>query len=160
VNDLKLPPDLVTFLGDGKQLAYDRAACVCGRVELYALDALKPETIWVQPAYTEADPHEDDQGLYRVEAVDLTKQAEHFPPEFILLWLPGMECFGTWDCAHYRLIVFPNATWAEIAGNPLPYLNAQWDPKMCGVGVTAPVWTTYPFIPGHPDQKEAADRSD
>jgi len=153
-NELQLPPDLLQFLREGRELEYDAAQCECGQVKLIDVDKLKLETIWVEPdECNNADPHAEDEGLYRVQAVDLTKAAEHYSPEFILLWLPDMGCFGTWDGDHYRLIVFPDAAWPDIASNPLPYLSSQWDLKLCGVGAAAPVWTTYPFIPGRPDRQ-------
>ncbi len=113
------------------------------------------DTIWVEPdEFDDADPHAEDDGLYRVEAVNLTREAEHYPAEFILLWLPAMESFGTWDCDHYRLWVFPRASWSDIVGSPIQYITSQWGVNGNGVALQAQVWTTYPFLPGRPDLED------
>jgi hypothetical protein len=155
--DLKLPADLIAFLQSGRQLDYDASKCECGSLRLARLEELKLETIWAKPSEFDADdPHAGHEGLYKVEAVDLVEYAEHYPPEFILLWLPAMECFGTWDSDHYHLSVFPNASWSDIAINPLPFIDSQWRLDGNGVAELARVWLNYSFEPGSPDVEDNA----
>jgi hypothetical protein len=52
---------------------------------------------------------------------------EGFEPTGILLWIPALRSFGSWDNDHWDLILFRGAAWEDIAADPTPYLNAQWE---------------------------------
>ncbi len=71
---------------------------------------------------------EDTDSLCRIPAISLTDESDIFDPEFILMWLPNEQCYGTWDGDHQTVTLFPNTTWADIAKDPAPFLGAQWDP--------------------------------
>ena len=53
--------------------------------------------------------------------------AEGYDPEGILLWIPSLTTFGSWDNDHWDLIVFAGASWEDIVSDPPRFLNAQWD---------------------------------
>ncbi len=90
------------------------------------LEELAEGEIWIGTDI-EGDPLEGTDGYYAIPAVSLTGECKAYDPEFILLWLPHEKLFGTWDCDHWVLKVFRQATWADIVANPAAYLNAQWD---------------------------------
>jgi hypothetical protein len=143
-----LPESTAEFLCTGKQLEYDAAQCEAGRVGLKRLDQLSLGEVWIGTE-SESDPHRDERGYYAVPAVSLSGECASYSPEFILLWLPEDRLFGTWDCDHWILTVFPDATWEDIVSDPLPYLNSQWDPG-AGGGVPFQPWAKYKFRPGRP----------
>ncbi len=131
----KLPEDLVAFLRAGKQLKYEAPRCECGRVELCPLSELYAEEIAVEFFNYDPpveDPHEEDTGLYLTESVNLVRSCQDYDPEHILCWLPRIGCYGTYDVEHCELTMFPRKSWTDIAGDPLPYLNAQWRGRKIG----------------------------
>jgi hypothetical protein len=80
--DLRLPQDLVEFLGSGRSLRYDEASAEPGMLVLRGLDELSLGEVYVSsrevahnPVHDEPgageDPHADDFGYYVVPAVDL-----------------------------------------------------------------------------------------
>lgn len=143
---VSLPEDLMAFLKSGKMLAYDSARCEPGRITLLEPGKHQIGEVYVNNAH-EGDPHTQDDGCYVVRAVNLVDSCEGYSPEYILLWLPDTNEYGTWDCDHYELMVFPKVLWANIVEDPLRYINAQWYRGDASVEVTAP-WKQYPFRMG------------
>jgi hypothetical protein len=131
-----VPDDLKAFLSAGKQLQYDPRGCEPGLIKLLPLDKLVLGEVRVAAlaaAAEQGDPHAWQRGYYVIPAVNLVAEADGYDPEFILLWLPEDDAYGTWDNEHYELLVFPGVTWSEIAANPLPYIGAQWDGPEPGI---------------------------
>jgi len=143
-----LPKSTVAFLRAGKQFDYDEAQCEAGRVGLHHLDKLTLGEVWVGTD-TRSDPHHGDDGYYAIPAVSLTGECASYNPAFILLWLPQERLFGAWDCDHWVLTVFPDATWEDIVADPLTYLNSQWSAG-AGGGVAFQPWPKYEFKTGRP----------
>lgn len=142
-----LPDSAVEFLKLGKQLDYDYSKCEAGRVGLMRLDQLVLGEVRVfteDTAGLEDDPRAAEFGYYAVPAVSLTGECASYNPEYLLLWVPDDRLFGSWDCDHSVLTVFPNITWEDIVTDPLPYLNAQWYPDR-GVGIPFRPWPKYEF---------------
>lgn len=149
---VRLPDDLVAFLREGRQLEYDSTKCEAGSIKLVPLGQHKIGEVWVDPEchpLREQNPHAGQEGYYAVPAVNLVAEAEKYDPEYILLWLPRSRLYGTWDCDHWELRVFPGVTWTEIAASPLKYVNAQWYPEDVENEVLIP-WPEYPFKKGMP----------
>jgi hypothetical protein len=116
-----LPIDLREFLESRGKLKYNAADCEAGAVVLKDLSQLSLATISVIPNGKQSA------NAYRVQAVSLTHECEGYDPEFILLWMPNEQLYGSWDADHSRLLVFPLTKWTDIVQNPIPYLNSQWD---------------------------------
>lgn len=146
--NLKLPDATVQFLSRNGQFNYDVSACEPGEVGLKCLEDLTVGEVWVNTDGA-GDPNSGAEGYYSIPAVSLTGKCESYDPEFILLWLPNEKLFGTWDCDHAVLTVFPDANWAQIVANPAVYLNAQWDSDP-SVGVPLEPWHSYELKPGRP----------
>jgi hypothetical protein len=124
LNGLHLPGDLVDFLIRNKSLCYDERKCTVGHVELVTIESLLSGRIYVGPG-----EESQKKGYYTMPAVDLVAECEGFGAWGILVWLPGMQKFGTWDCDHRQLRVFPKARWSDIVKKPTKYLNALWKPE-------------------------------
>lgn len=148
---LSLPDDLVAFLESGAMLEYDASECECGQVFLLPVKELKLATVALDGQSLgdiSDDPNADKGGYYRVEAVNLISHCDGYDPEFILAWLPKSQLYGSWDCDHLAMTVFPKTRWSDIAENPLPFINAQWGNG--DVGVPLVPWPDYPFKIGSP----------
>ena len=144
--ELDLPQDLRIFLEADKQLSYAAEECEAGRVSLHKPTELRLANLLVNTYATplEAeDPHQGESG-YLAPAVSLTASCEGYDPNFLLLWLPTENLYGNFDTEHGHLNVFPNATWADIVGNPVAYLNSQWEPEDGLTEVFQP-WPKYEF---------------
>ncbi|MHC4867254.1 MAG: hypothetical protein ACYTEX_24530 [Planctomycetota bacterium] len=124
LNSLNIPCDLIDFLVHNKSLCYDETKCTVGHVELVPVESLMAGRIYVKP-----NEEGQKKGYYTIPAVDLVAECEGYSAWGILVWLPGIQRFGTWDGDHRRLRVFPKAKWSDIVRNPTKYLNALWKPE-------------------------------
>ena len=95
----------------------------------------------VESTLSKDEPNFEESGYYEVPAVSLTGECKHYDPEYILLWLPNEQLFGTWDCDHWDLSVFPNVTWNDIVRNPALYIGSQWE---CSDKKSAEYFKPYP----------------
>lgn len=149
---VKIPEDLRAFLRAKKQLEYDADECEPGQIKLLPLSKLKLGKIWINAKSKkkpQGDPHAGEDGHYPIPAINLVADAVDYEPDFILLWLPNEELFGSWDCDHGELWVFPDTTWSEIVADPAPFISTQWDGSE-----TAELFVPYPHYPfcaGRPD---------
>ena len=150
MRDLKLPKELTLFLKSGKQLDYDSIGCEPGLIRLLGHDELKSMLLWVScetATFSEEDPNHGNGGCYSVPGVNLVAECEGYDPEGILMWLPDTTQFGSFDCDHAILHVFPGATWADIAADPVPYVNCQWAPDDISNEIYKP-WPRHAFREG------------
>src|SRR5665213_2779674 len=132
MDDFWLPKDLDLFLRDGLQLHYDRSFAEPGQITLLGHDDLRLDTFGVHSLgkeHARRDPNRGRIGHYAVPGVNLVLACEGHLPSGILLWVPTEREFGTWDCDHGDLWLFPRTTWQDIATRPLPYINSQWYPE-------------------------------
>lgn len=152
MTDLKLPDDLTEFLATDRKLEYDPAEIEPGFVGLNSIDDLKPEVVWInsdESPLAKADPNFGSDGYYEVPAVSLTGECEAYDAEFILLWLPNEQVYGTWDCDHWDLFVFPGASWAQIVESPAKFIDTQWNTERDHAEYFKP-FPTYSFKSGSP----------
>ncbi|MCG6167263.1 hypothetical protein LFX17_05340 [Leptospira sp. FAT1] len=70
---------------------------------------------------------DDELGQYYTNSVGLIKNSEHYgeDPE-ILVWLPRIGLYGTWDSSHDELHIFPDGNWNTMKSNLTPFIEAQW----------------------------------
>ena len=140
LKDLNLPDDLIDFLSRNKSLCYDERKCTVGHVELVTTESLLSGRVYVEP-----DKESEKKGCYTIPAVDLVAECEGFDAWGILVWLPVIQMFGTWDSNHRQLRVFEKAGWSDIVKKPTKYLNALWKPEEVENVVLLPN-NEYPFI--------------
>ena len=147
-----LPQDLIDFLRNKKRLRYDYALCQAGKIKLKNIHDLSIEDVYVdseESPLSKDDPNAGKKGYYAVPAISLVAECQGYDPDGILVWVPDISMFGSWDCDHWDLLVFPNITWTQIAANPLPFINAQWQPHIVSCEFFAP-WNIYEFTKGKP----------
>jgi hypothetical protein len=147
-NLFNLPNDTTEFLKSRRQLDYDPAECEPGKVTLHPLAALTLGEVW-GGTDDSSDPHYAEDGYYAIPAVSLTATCDAYDSDYILLWLPEEKKFGTWDCDHWILTVFENATWQDIEKSPAVYIGAQWNCTSI-VGTRLKPWGRHPFKLGMP----------
>lgn len=125
-----LPAAMVEALSRGERLRYEPTAVECGAVTFNDPDGLRETVVWVDGDERgwDNDPHRREVGHYIVPIVDLLATADGYDPQGILVWIPALGAFGSWDCDHWDLIVFTGSTWDDITADPARFLNAQWAP--------------------------------
>ena len=123
-----LPEDLVRFLGRRSKLEYDRSQALLGRISLYKLESLRVGRIYAAPR-KRSDPNRGKSGVYRIPAISLVSRCEKYDPAYLICYLPLERAFAAFDGDHALPSLFVDATWSDIVGNPLPYLNAPWERK-------------------------------
>lgn len=129
---LRLPPGLETHILFGGRLGYDPRRCEVGRVKLRALDALELTEVDVEPGatpQTKADPNWGRRGVYKVAAIDLVAECEHYDPFGVLMWFPDLAAFGQYDDDHNEALLFVGSRWDDIVAAPAVFLSAQWRPS-------------------------------
>jgi hypothetical protein len=137
--------DLEDFLHAGKQLEYDAAKCEAGRVLLKKHDMLKVEEIVVSSEAHDDDPNAGSNGDYSVPVVDLSESSDKYNGGFLLVWIPDLALYGSYDTDHHVLTVFgKEVRWQNIVSSPAAFLEAQWYPER-KAGRILKAWKHYKF---------------
>jgi hypothetical protein len=147
---LRLPGDLRDFFAARRQLEYDASRCEAGRVTLLPLEKLRVQKYLTRPTRhgqvrrLDDDPHQED-GYYWVPAVNLVADCEGYDPAGLLVWLPEDGLFGTWQSDWLSILVFPGASWTDIAADPIRFINGAMG--IGGVTEELKPWPRHPFVP-------------
>lgn len=120
--NMNLPADLTEFLKSKTELNYDHDSVEPDFVGIIDFDNLEIGEIYIEG-------ENSGKSYYSIPAINLTDTCKFYSPEYILLYLPNEQLFGTWDSDHWKLYIFPNTIWSEIVKNPAPYINQQWYPN-------------------------------
>lgn len=125
-----LPEDLRAYLADP---AHRRLHFVEGEirdVELYAPDDVPTRTFDVDTYdfFLNGELTEDPEKSYEFDGYDLVKACNSYDPEGIFIWFPTLQVYGSWDCDHHKIFLYPGRTWTEILREPVWYFNGQWYP--------------------------------
>jgi hypothetical protein len=113
-----LPINLLKFLDTNSKLNYDPTKAEVGEIEFYKTPPLID-------LYLESQDNQA-KGYYIIQAYDLLEKVEGYEPAGILVWIPSLGCFGSWDNDHWKLVIFQGKGWQDIERDPLKYLNSQW----------------------------------
>ncbi|AOP33346.1 hypothetical protein A0128_05500 [Leptospira tipperaryensis] len=116
-NILNLPQDLVDDLSVGRRVETDSQ----GWFDLASVEEFHFSSVKIGPF------KEEERGQYYTNSVGLIKNSEAYDedPE-ILVWLPRLQLYGTWDSSHDELHIFPNQTWTSMKSDLVPFIEAQW----------------------------------
>ncbi|EQA71332.1 tetratricopeptide repeat protein [Leptospira noguchii] len=116
-NILNLPRDLVEDLQTGRRIKTKSQ----GWFDIASIEEVQWRSVKIGPFTTKED------GQYYTNSVGLIKNSEAYDdcPE-ILVWLPRLGLYGTWDSSHDELHTFPNQTWTSMKSNLVPFIEAQW----------------------------------
>lgn len=145
---MRLPDDLIAFLRHELRLDYVPEWSIAGKVRLASLGALRLGNYPVGSKGKEQarnDPNRRRRGRYVVPGVSLVAECEKQDPDGLLLWIPEEQSFGTWDPDHHDVWLFWDVSWAEIAQDPIPYLNGRWERDRVETEWLVP-WPKYPFV--------------
>ncbi|RHX94442.1 hypothetical protein DLM76_10210 [Leptospira yasudae] len=113
---LNLPQDLIEDLSTGRRISTGQ-----GWFDLASIGEVHYNSVKIGPFKA------DERGQYYTNSVGLIQDSEEYgeDPE-ILVWLPRLSLYGTWDSSHDELHIFPNSTWTEMKSDLVPFIEAQW----------------------------------
>ena len=150
---MNLPSDLEDFLNAGRQLDYDASECEMGKVTLKDVSSLQvadyPTDLFNLDIDLTMFPESGSLPSFTTEGVSLIAECEDYDPDGLLLWIPKLNSYGTWDCDHEVVSAFPSdVSWSMISNDPLRYLNAFWGDltdEDTGLSVVLP-WPPYRHV--------------
>jgi hypothetical protein len=114
---------LIAFLQGDRVLAYDPSQCEAGPFAFHRLEELKPIEMHLGTTahgWDDDDPYRG-RGYYVGEAFDLLCECEHYDPVGLLVYVPQLESFGSYDEDHLALVIYPGVSWSDVAADPVRY---------------------------------------
>jgi hypothetical protein len=76
------------------------------------------------------EPGEDPDLYYDIEGINLIQNCHGYQPDGILIYFPLFQEFGSWDCDHGIITLYPKVAWTVIERRLADYVNAQWYPHL------------------------------
>jgi hypothetical protein len=120
----ELPDDLVEFLQSERCLEYDASACEIGVFTFRDLEAVEEIELVLSAA---------DQESPRVtRALDLLESCEEYEPRGMLVYIPSLRKYGSYNSDQKQLNTYRNMSWSDFVADPVRYINAGWydDPDL------------------------------
>jgi len=114
----ELPDDLLEFLQSDRRLAYDAAACEIGAFTLRALDEIEEIELLISA--------ESDDGVCVMRGLDLVKTCGEYDPRGMLVYIPSLRKYGSYDAEKKSLITYRDMSWSDFCADPARYVNAGW----------------------------------
>lgn len=135
LKNYQIPSELEAFLKkySGKEFkSTSQQRLDVRRVKFYSLDELEESyTILDTSQYylNHGEQGDDPEVTYRIPSIDLIKSDcdDNYYPEGLLQWYPTLNCFGSSDCGHLVIYVFPAVKWSKIFKSLWSYINTQWN---------------------------------
>jgi hypothetical protein len=115
----ELPDDLVEFLESERRLEYDASACEIGVFALRTLDEVEEIDLTVSD-----ESHESN---CVIRALDLLKSCEVYDPRGMLVYIPSLRKYGSYDSELKVLITYRGMSWSDFLADPARHINAAWD---------------------------------
>jgi len=115
----ELPDDLVEFLESERRLEYDASACEIGVFAFRTLAEVQEIDLIVSD--------KDHESKCTIHALDLVKSCEVYDPRGILVYIPSMRKYGSYDSEQELLITYRGMSWSDFLSDPARYVNAAWD---------------------------------
>jgi len=74
---------------------------------------------------------EDSEIQYHIPCVNLIKEDDddNYDADGLLVWLPDLNCFGSFDIDHCIGYLFQQNSWIDIESNLGKFINTQWYPE-------------------------------
>jgi len=131
-----IPDGLVQFLQKHSREKIECDEATKGNVEISWFSTFSPEELRITAFEIDTyeyhlnygEPGQDPELRYGVTGIDLINGCEGYDPEGILIYFPQFSEFGSLDCDHAIIIMYPDASWETIRDNLFNYVNAQWYP--------------------------------
>jgi hypothetical protein len=114
----ELPDDLVAFLKTDHRLRYDAEACEIGVFTLRALDEVQEIELIVSA--------EQGGAACMMYGLDLLKSCEEYDPRGMLVYIPLLRKYGSYDGDKQSLVTYRGMSWSDFLANPTRYINAGW----------------------------------
>jgi len=128
---IPIPGDLRDYLSvsSNRTLTFDDGEI--RKVTLFAPEKLQLCTFDVDTYqfHLDGEFEQDPEKLYKFEGVDLVQSCEGYSPNGVLIWFPALQAYGSWDCDHHTILLYPDVTWTQIMMKPVLYFNGQWYPE-------------------------------
>ena len=115
----QLPDDLVEFLKSNRILEYDSATCEIGLFTIRSFEEIEEIQMVVRG--------EDAGSSCVIRALDLVKSCEGYDPQGIVVFIPALRKYGSYDGEHKALITFRGMSWSDFLAAPARYVNAAWE---------------------------------
>jgi hypothetical protein len=127
-----LPSDYMDYISAGQHLKFKFSKkAELSFATLCTMADIRNINIMLNPSIEYKDLNTKRQGKYILPVLDLVEDVgTDFNSMGILVWIPDIKLFGTWDSDHYELTVFKDKTWADILAAPEIYFNAMWQPYL------------------------------
>jgi hypothetical protein len=128
---MNIPQELQDFLSRAENRKLRLTEGEVRDIELYAPEELKlrkfivdGNELFLNGPLT-FDPNEERE----YEGYSLVKKCNDYSPDGVLVWFPEFGSFGTADCGHGRILLYPGVSWSSICSEPTWYYNGQWYPE-------------------------------
>lgn len=146
-NQEELPRELKDALKRKRKLSAPK-----GTLTVWPFHAVKLVTLLVDARdamnrHLSGNPHGTN-GLFCTRAYALVNYAhQHSDHEKVLVWLPGLSLYGSWDPGFHKLHVFPGAHWTDVEKNLTRYLIEPEYHLFPDVLDHIIIWKHFDFIP-------------
>jgi hypothetical protein len=132
-----IPEGLVQFLEKYSQKRIECNPSIKGKVEIEWFTTYPPKALKISSFKIDTyeyhlnhdEPGEDPELKYEITGIDLISSCDDYYPEGILIYFPQFSEFGSWDCDHGIITMYPDAQWEKIRANLFNYVNGQWYPE-------------------------------
>ena len=114
----ELPDDLVEFLKSDRRLEYDAAVCEIGVFTFRSLEEVEEIDLAVRA--------EGQDSTCTIRALDLLKSCAEYDPRGILVYIPALRKYGSYDSEGESLITYRGMAWSDFLAEPARYINAAW----------------------------------
>jgi hypothetical protein len=100
-------------------LEYDASACEIGVFTFRTLEEVEEIDLVVSS--------QDHELICVIHALDLLKTCEEYDPRGMLVYIPSLRKYGSYDSELEVLITYRGMSWSNFLGEPARYINAAWD---------------------------------
>ena len=127
---MSIPKDLHDFLSKPSNRKLALSGGEISEVTFFAPEELNLRTFTVDSfdLYLNGPLETDPQEQREYEGYSLIQECSGYSPEGVLTWFPGLDAYGSWDCDHLRIIIYPGVSWTDIVPDPTWFINGQWYP--------------------------------
>jgi hypothetical protein len=133
-----IPTALREFLAanEGKRFEFDSTKNP--EMEVHSVEFFSPDSLLLTSFEIDTydyhlnhgEPGEDPELRYEFEGIDLIQGCNDYEPDGILVYFPLLKEFGSWDCDHRIINLYPGAAWDDIEKSLHSFVNAQWYPHL------------------------------
>jgi hypothetical protein len=114
----ELPDDLVKFLWLDRDVKYDASKCEIGVFTFRTLDEVEEIELIVSA--------EESDAVCVMRGLDLLRSCEEYDPRGMLVYIPSLRKYGSYDREKKSLITYRDMSWSDFLANPTRYINASW----------------------------------